>query len=85
MNQLESIGPGQDVLVPLGAIAWLIVLFPASTGLLIAGLAGDRRRREPRHWLHWTGVAVIAPIQFLISLIVTLVFVFGLLAALVFR
>jgi hypothetical protein len=34
--------------------------------LLVGAIVGDRRRREPRHWLHWSGVVITCLILLLI-------------------
>ena len=36
----------------VGGLATLLL------GLLTAGVISDRRRREPRHWLHWSAVVL---------------------------
>jgi len=55
---LESVVSDHEIVSAIVAMGAMIIPFPLCLGLLIAGIIRDAFRREKRHYLHWSGVAM---------------------------
>ncbi|MCE9554757.1 MAG: hypothetical protein K8T91_15485 [Planctomycetes bacterium] len=55
---LETIAQDHAILAAIVGVGAMLIPFPLCLGLLIAGILRDALRREKRHYLHWSGVAM---------------------------
>ena len=56
-NGLAVFSPVFLIVWPVAVIVW-VLLPPLLLVTLIAAIFDDRRHQAPRHWLHWSGVAL---------------------------
>lgn len=57
VNGLALFSPVLVIVWPVALLVWML-LPPVAFTLLAAAVLGDRSRHEPRHWLHFSGVAL---------------------------
>jgi len=67
---LRFLHPGNtDERVLVGCVYTMLV---GTLGLLVAAMIADRRQRQARHWLHWSGVLTSAAVLVCLLALLTL-------------
>ena len=75
-NGLAVFSPVFLIVWPVALIVW-VLLPPVVLVTLIAAIVDDRRHQAPRHWLHWSGVALYSLVP--LGLLGVEIFLLGLL------